>query len=384
LVAGYVVDRTNTRWGRGRPYEWAVVGMWLTTLLMFSCPPEISLLAKCAWVFSMYVFNTSIFTTFLNTSDTVYMVRAFNKQEHYVAIKSYGSILVMLPVVAFNVSFPMLMGRLATSAEGWRTLLLIYSVPLALIGMLRFFTVKETHNIDATTEKVNLKDVFLVLRKNPYIYIVAVLVFVFNLMTNMGVNAYYFTYIVKNIDLMGIWSATQIVILPVVFAFPGFIKKFSVKTLILLGLIVTTAGYILNFFALDNFPMLVVGAILVGGGNVPISMLFPLMIIDCAEYNEHKKMQRLEGAMTGVTSFATKVGAAFGAGVMGVLLAASGYTGTADTPASSILMIRMLFSLIPVAFYILCVVVTQFYKLEKQMPQIRKENEEARKEARTV
>lgn len=33
LFAGYIVDNTRTKWGKGRPYEWCVVGMWLTTLL---------------------------------------------------------------------------------------------------------------------------------------------------------------------------------------------------------------------------------------------------------------------------------------------------------------------------------------------------------------
>ncbi len=28
LLAGYVVDRTNTKWGRGRPYELCIAAMW--------------------------------------------------------------------------------------------------------------------------------------------------------------------------------------------------------------------------------------------------------------------------------------------------------------------------------------------------------------------
>ena len=27
LFAGYIVDKTHTKWGKGRPYEWCVVGM---------------------------------------------------------------------------------------------------------------------------------------------------------------------------------------------------------------------------------------------------------------------------------------------------------------------------------------------------------------------
>ena len=43
LFAGYLVDRTNTRWGKGRPYEWAIVAEWILTFLMYSTPAGASL-----------------------------------------------------------------------------------------------------------------------------------------------------------------------------------------------------------------------------------------------------------------------------------------------------------------------------------------------------
>ncbi|MDR2786145.1 MAG: MFS transporter, partial [Treponema sp.] len=29
LFAGFLVDNTNTRWGKARPYEWCIIGSWL-------------------------------------------------------------------------------------------------------------------------------------------------------------------------------------------------------------------------------------------------------------------------------------------------------------------------------------------------------------------
>ena len=118
IIAGYIVDKTDTKWGRGRPYELCILGMWLCTWLMFSCPPSFSIVVKCAWVICMYALVNSVFYTFLNANNTVYMVRAFCYEEQFVAINSYGSIISMLGVVAFNVFFPMAMGRIATSR--WR------------------------------------------------------------------------------------------------------------------------------------------------------------------------------------------------------------------------------------------------------------------------
>jgi len=380
LIAGYIVDKTNTKIGRGRPYELSIIGLWACTWLMFSCPPEFSLAAKSIWILSMYIFVNAIFATFLNASNTVYMVRAFAKQEQYVAIQSYGSIVVMLFIVGINFSFPMLMARIATSAQGWSALLAIFAVPLCVIGLLRFLTIKETNDIDATsTEKVRWKDVVEVLKNNPYIYIVALMTLVYYFVQNMGVNVYYFTYIVKNVDMMGILGLTQIILIPLMFAVPFIIKKSSATKLIIGGLLITCIGLLLNFFALDNFPLLLTGNFFTGIGIMPISMMTPLLIIDCAEYNEWKKRPRLEGTLSSINGFATKLGAAFGTGAMGLLLSASGYTGSGSAmPGSAEMMIRLLYSLIPLGLYVVVMIVLRFYKLDKLAPQIRKENEETR------
>jgi len=378
VIAGYIVDKTQTRWGKGRPYEVFIVGLWLCTWLMFSCPPEFSLVAKSAWVFVMYAFVNAVCLTFLNASNTVYMVRAFNKQKQYIAISSYGGILSMLSGVMVNVSFPMLMGTIATSAAGWSRLIALYAVPLGIFGLLRMFTVKEKYESDvkAAGEKMKFNDSITVFKTNHYIYIIAIMSLVFNVVANMGVNVYYFTYIVKDVGVMGVLAITTLVILPISLLFPTFLKKISIARLIIIGFLIMAAGFFLNFIAGANIPLLMVANLFTGAGQVPVSMLLPLMIIDCAEFNEWKGIRRMEGTMSSLIGLAQKIGAAVGAGLLGVLLSASGYTGAAETmPNSAITMIRMLFSLIPMVLYLLVAVTMRFYKLDKNIKQIREENQ---------
>jgi GPH family glycoside/pentoside/hexuronide:cation symporter len=124
---------------------------------------------------------------------------------------------------------------------------------------------------------------------------------------------------------------------------------------------------------------LVAAAILIGAGSIPVAMLVGLMIIDCAEYNEWKQQPRLEGTLGSLNGFASKAGSAAGAGLLGIMLASTGYSGSVETvlPAT-VTMIRMLFSLIPAGVYVVLFIILQFYKLEKLMPQIRRENKESR------
>lgn len=51
LFAGYLIDNTNTRFGKARPYEFAIIGVWICTWLLFSCPTEWSYTVKAVWLF---------------------------------------------------------------------------------------------------------------------------------------------------------------------------------------------------------------------------------------------------------------------------------------------------------------------------------------------
>lgn len=379
VVAGFLVDRTDTKWGRGRPYEWCIIGMWACIWLMFTCPPAFSVVAKCVWVLCMYALVNSVFYTFLQANNTVYMCRAFKYQEQYVTLSSTGAILSMVCVAAFNIAIPSLVANYGTSASGWSFLMACIAIPMALIGIMRFFIIKETVNVDVRAsdgnkEKVSFGDVKTVLTKNPYIWIVALVLFVCNFVTNMGVNTYYFTYIVHNLGLLGLVSAVQILAIPVMLFVPAILKKISISKLILIGCIFSAIGYGINFIAGSNTALLGIAAVLFGLGSVPISMLINLMVIECADFNEWRGNQRMEGTLSSVTSFAIKIGSALGAGVLGILLSASGYIGDVDLiPDSALNMIRNLYSTIPAALWVIVALALLLYKLDKLMPKIRED-----------
>lgn len=381
MVAGFIVDRTESKWGKARPYEIFIVGLWLCTWLLFSCPESLSTALKCVWIFIMYALAQSVCYTFLNANQTPYMVRAY-KESQIVKLTSYGSVVTMLAAVAFNVLFPTLMGKIATSPAGWSRLVLLFAVPLAAIGILRMLFVREKYDVDVTTqqgEKVKVKDILTVVKTDKYILLITVMSFIFNFVCNMGVNVYYFTYVVGNVGLMGVTYIAQMVAIPLAFIFPKLISKFSTIKLMFVGFLVSALGYLINFFAGSNMALLMVGAVLTGAGTIPASMLISLIIIECADFNEWKGIRRMEGTMSSINSFGSKVGAALGAGGLGVLLSLVGYTGNAENmPGGAITMIRMLYSLVPMLLYVITAFSLKLYKLDKLMPQIKADNETRR------
>ncbi len=379
LIAGVLVDRTNTKIGRGRPYELAIIGLWLCTWLMFSVPAGWAPLVKYIWVFVMYVMVNSVFTTLLNANATAYTVRAFSNHEQYVKITTLGFIVPMVGVAIFNIMFPTLLGRIATTHAGWSRLVGMVSILMLAIGILRFIFVPETNKAletpDKKNEKVSLKDILEVLKKDKYIIFILLTTLVVNFSTNLGVGSYYFKYIVGDIGLQSIVSLFQMCSIPLAFIIPMLLKRTTCVKVITVGAIIYAVGSIIYSFAGASIPLIIAAALLTGVGSVPASMLMGLLIIDLCDYHEYIGLPRMEGTVSAVNGFATKVGSAVSTGLSGLLLTASGFISTTEgfveQPSSAINMIRAMMSFIPAALWIVVAICMSAFTLEKQMPKIR-------------
>ncbi len=372
LTAGYLVDRTKSRLGKGRPYELCILGVWLCTWLLYSCPPAFNTTIKIVWVFVLYIFVNSVFNTLLNSAATPYMVRAFKKGQ-LVRLASFGGLITMVGSMVVSISFPILMARLAVSAKGWSTLIAIYAVPLAVIGIMRFFFVKEEIVIEEdAVEKVSIKSIFTVLKKNPYIWMVALCQMLEGTVTSMGVGTYFYTYVVGNVEIMGMMMAISIFVIPLMFIVPALLKKMTKSRLILIGTALQVAGAVGLFLAGASIPVLVVASLIGGIGVLPITFLVDLQILDCCNYNEWKKLPRLEGSFASFRNFITKCGNGIGGLVLGVMLDLSGYVGGAQVQTDSAIMtIRLAMGIVPALMYAVVGILTWFYgRLDNQLPQI--------------
>ena len=373
LVAGYIVDNTKTKWGKARPYEICIILAWLCTVLLFSARTEWSTVIKSVWIFVMYTLVFSIFSTFLNAAESPYIIRAFGNKEAVTKVSALGGIFVTFGCMIVSISFPILMGSLATSDKGWSKLMLIYAIPLALIGILRFIFVKEKYTEeDALSDRVSFKDMFTMLKTNRYAWCLAGVNGVTQFIAGLGAATYYFTWVVGDITKYSTLQIFSIVSLFAMLAFPMIIRKKSANYLIFVGAILGIVGYVLNFFAGSNMILLIVAFLLGGVAVLPGSYLRSVLIMDIAKYNEWKGLAPMEATAAALANFFGKVFTAFGSFILGVLLSVSGYVGTAAAQSSSAMtMIRLLYSFIPAAAMVVMLLCSLVYnKLDKQLPQI--------------
>ncbi|MCM1541896.1 MAG: MFS transporter [Blautia sp.] len=379
LFAGYVIDNTNTRFGKARPYEFCIVGVWAMTLLLFSCPAGWSTIVKYIWVFVGYTFINSILVTFLNVNQSTYMVRSFPNQAVMVKLNSFGGIVITLGCAVVSMSFPQLMGTLASAPGGWTKLMAIYCIPLALIGMLRFLLVKEEVDVDQGSDsKVNLKEMGQVLKTNKWVYFVCLAYLLYNATLGLNAATYYFTYVVGDIGKYSIIMAMSMPMMVVMFVFPALMKKMRLSRLVMLGAAVAVAGGIINFLAGTNMGLLILGSVLVTFGGLPLAYVGGMMMLDCGEFNVCNGLPMSLGTMSAFQSFGSKVGQGVGSALLGILLSAGGFiegAAVANQPDSAFTMIRVLYSVVPAILFALIFVILHFYKLEVILPGLREKKQ---------
>lgn len=94
IFAGWLVDNTHTKLGKGRPYELAIVGVMLCSLGLFSGSPAWSNTLKVVWIFCMYTLVFSIFTTLRGAANTPYTIRHFSNNPILIRkVASYGGVM---------------------------------------------------------------------------------------------------------------------------------------------------------------------------------------------------------------------------------------------------------------------------------------------------
>lgn len=389
-VAGFIVDKLNLKGGKGRPYDLFVIPLWICTVLMFSVPTGAAEVLRYVWAFLFYIVANSVCYTFLNAGNLPYLVRAYN-EEQVVKQTSFGGILTMLGAVVFNVVFPLVVNTMGYDAGKWRNTVIVISLIGIVIGIVRFLTVKETIDVQDPGNKdgnLKVKDIFYMFKNNKYVMILCLMSLVFNFVVGMGVTVYYYNNVVMAMAVFSIVSLAQMVAIPLMFIFPAMLKKINVVKLMMIGFLVSAAGYFLNFFG-GSSPetlrpaVLIVAAVLTGAGTIPSSMLLPLALMECADYSEWNGIPRMEGSMSALSGLMAKIGSAVGGSVMLMLIGAAGYTGelaeAGALPGSAITMIRLLFSIIPGVLFVLTALILVGYDLGSKMPQVRADLEVRRK-----
>lgn len=379
LCVGYIIDRTNTKWGKARPYEICILFVWLLTILMFSTP-NMGTTGKAVFVFIMYTLINSICATFLNGGDAVYLARSIRSEKNRVSMMSFNGGIIMVFSIVISMLLPQLIASLGSTKSGWTAIAMIIGIPLGIIGMLRFVFVREVAAEEPRQgdrkETVSLKTSLSCVIKNKYVWILSGMTLVVQLAANIGsvINTYYFKYIMGDIGLASLISLGSMLTPFVMLIFPVMSRKFGTVTLLKIGAIMGVAGYAIRIIGGTNLATLMVGSIIGSVAVLPISMMSSIYLIDTMDYGEWKTGTRVEGMLGSVNGFCAKLGSGVASGMVGLIMGAAGYDGKLEVQsASAIFSIKALFNYLPMILMGILLILAICYKLDKELPKIKEE-----------
>lgn len=383
VIAGVIIDRTHSRFGKGRPYELALIGYWAAAVLIF-CAPKMGVTASCIYLFVTYSLVNSVFLTLLNCCEPVYLANALEDQEQSVSILAFTGFISLVFTMAASMILPQFVATMGTTRSGWMKMSLILAVPFTLFGLIRFMVVKERADVlKAAPEKISIKEMLSLLAKNKYILLFSLVILTSNIGSNLvnSVTTYYFMYIMHDISLASIMSLSMLAIIVVIMLTPALSKKFGFVNVMRVTTLLGMAGYLVRLISPTNLALLFVSNIFAMMGFYTMFSFAGTFVIDCMDYGEWKTGKRSEGIISCAQSVTAKIGTAIGAGLIGVLMGMTGYNGALSVqPDLANTMIIMLFSAIPAAFCLIQFILLKVYDLDKKLPQIREELKTKRSE----
>ena len=370
IIAGFLIDRTNTRFGKARPYDWAYVGFCIAAIVLF-CIPKMGTTAMAVCLFLTYTVIYSIFSTLYSCANAVYLARTVEDPNQQVTVNVVSMFLGIIGSVVAGIIIPVYIAKIGSTVEAWRTFAFIIGVPSAIVCSIRFFIIKENSSMQEQTpvqKKINFREGVKLLSKNKYVIILALALLVTNISMNLGaVNPFYFEQVVGDISKQSVVNALGAVGPLLVLCLPILAKKMGKKKLIVTALILGIIGKLLPLLNLQSITLLGIGTVLGTIGYMPLFILTINMVIDCMDYGEWKFKKRGEGIYSCISGFCSKIGTGIGTWLVGFVMMLGGYVSGADTQSQgAVNAIICVYTVVPAVLYLLAALCMHFYKLDDE------------------
>ena len=391
IFFGSLIDKTNTKMGKARPWMlYGYFGCAVCLVAIFCIPADLSPTAQYAWFFIAYTLLNAGFYTANNIAYSALTALVTKNNHERVQM---GSIRFMF---AFGTSMLIqtitvgLVAKFGGGAAAWRTVAVIYAIVGVISNTLAVLSVKELSPEELAEgeagkeekkeeEKYSLADAFRLLIRNKYYLMICaayILMQTYSATLNMGI--YYMTYVLKNANLLGVfsWAINIPMIIGLLFT-PALVAKWGgMYRLNLTGYTIGTLGRLGVMIAgyMGSVPLMLACTAIAAIGMSPLQGDMNALIATCSEYTFLTSGKRVDGTMYSCTSLGTKLGGGIGTALAGWLLAFSGYVGkAAEQSASTLNMLHIMYLWMPMIFNLLITLILTRLNVEQANEELRAE-----------
>ena len=370
LIAGNVVDRTNTRWGRLRPYLlFGPAPLALVFVALFSTPAGLSTTMAIAWIF-LFDALYQLAYSFINIPYG--SLASAMTQDPVDRSKLSGSRSIAASLAAVALAYVVAPQFGDTAADGIRQQFMITCIILAVIAIVLYLVcfANSREVVPRASGRISFKQTFKMLGQNGPLKILLLMAVLF-LTSNFVFNAvalYYVRAITGNAAYFAALQLSQTVgtILVASFA-PTITRRLGKRNGYLMGAVFAIAGYSMVFLIPGGSltPALIAWFVVglgVGGTN---SMMFSMQA-DTVDYGEYVSGIRSEGGSYSILSFTRKIGQGIGGWLGGLVIGAFGYTAGVEVLEGSdvALGLRIAAGAVPAALAVGAMLVAFFYRLD--------------------
>lgn len=374
MIMGMIIDRTNTKLGKARPWLLAgAFGLAATMMLLFGCPADFSAFGKAFFCAALYFLACPVFGTMVGVAShsVINLISAESDDRAVLGVfKSYGS---LIPVVVIGLVVPSILSSLGENQRTYTIVTAIFAAMAIVSGVLAVVLIRENvteRSRGHLQEKQKVGDSLRALVKNKYFIYMALGVIAYNL-TAAPVATYYAKYIFGDVGkatLINLPSMLMIFLLP--FAVP-IVKKWGKRKSIMVGLGASAISHILILFANDNLGLFMVGKVISGLAVIPYFIALIPLTGDICDYALYTSGKPMDGTISSASAMGEKIGSGLTAGIASVMLQAAGYISKTDAafvsqPDSALLMLRVLAGLYPAVLFGLAAFFFSKIDLEKQ------------------
>lgn len=380
IIMGVIVDRTKSKYGKARPWILRMcIPFAISGVLLFSVPTSWAETPKLIYVFITYNLVSTVVYTAINVPYSA--LNALMTQNPYErsVLSIFRNLLATAGTLTINIFTLPLVEFFGNNALAWTKTFFIFGI-IAIIAFLYTFwgtseRVKSVAQLQSTENNdvpvlVGIKALF----KNKYWIMMTGMLALFFLMyaINGGSTVYYAKDILGDKNLVGtINGIFNIVQICGMFFIAMMIKKFGKRNIFALGLVLDIIGMLILNYSNGAMSLIIISSIIRGLGNACGGATMWAMVSDTIDYGEWKTGYRTEGLVNSACSFGWKIGNGIGSALLGLILEAGGYVGTAITQTETALFsIEICFIWIPIAIYVIGLVIMSFYHLDKEFPAI--------------
>jgi glycoside/pentoside/hexuronide:cation symporter, GPH family len=397
-LMGVISDRTNTRWGKFRPYIFWGAFVYGIALVMMFTTPDYDQTGKIIYAYLTYGLMMVIYTVVMVPYNSLVGVISPRSEER-TSVADYKFVFAYAAGMLVQALIIPLVNKLGSgdAARGYQSTMAVFAV-IGVIGLIIAALVCRERVIPDSSQKSSISDDFKdLIRSRPWIILaflcITTLVYV---AIRSGDIMYYFKYYVSDAEHVGasfnlgklpFWgdliiefnspgafmvTGTFFVLLGVLTTkyFSAIIGKRNLYIICMLVIVVSSA--LLMVPGPEDLAWMYILHIIFSFASGPTMPLLWSMLADAADYNEWKTGRRATGLTYSAATFSQKAGFSLGGAIAMWILSLFGYIEpgkaqeTVQQTANAELGIKVSISLVPAAIALIGAILLFFYNLSDQ------------------